>query len=204
MKLASPYFLKTLSSIDCAFTIGECNTELSAYRLVHIDKNSLPKMRVRLEQIHSGKVITVLDREGVSRKSGSAADGIITNLNDLALEISVADCAPVALADAKNHIVALLHSGWRGTRAGIVGNGIAEMKKLGAKSENISAYIGPAIGTDDYEVGAGFIKYFPKSTKTYSGKIFFDLKGEIERRLHSLGIVTIEKFPLSTYSTITP
>jgi YfiH family protein len=62
----------------------------------------------------------------------------------LALLVFVADCLPIALSGAGG--IAMLHGGWRGLAAGIIGRGC---RAVAARA----AAIGPAIGPCCYEVG---------------------------------------------------
>jgi len=73
------------------------------------------------------------------------ADALITPEQDLCLVVAVADCVPVALVGERG--VGMVHSGWRGTLAGIAGKAA---KRIG--EEKIQAYIGPGIRGCCYEV----------------------------------------------------
>jgi copper oxidase (laccase) domain-containing protein len=87
--------------------------------------------------------------DGVVRVSGSGfagdADALVTSEEDLCLAVAVADCVPVALVG--EHEVGLVHSGWRGTLAGLAGKTAGEMEDLALR-----AYIGPCIRECCYEV----------------------------------------------------
>ena len=67
--------------------------------------------------------VTQVAGDGVARVSegghAGAADALVTSDADLCLSVSVADCVPVALVGEND--VAMVHSGWRGTLAGISG-----------------------------------------------------------------------------------
>jgi len=81
-------------------------------------------------------------------------DGFITNRNDIYIAVLLADCVPVILFDPNNKIIAVVHSGWRGTIKNIVGHAIDLMEsEFQCKSENILIGIGPSIGQDAFEVG---------------------------------------------------
>ena len=78
------------------------------------------------------------------------ADGQATDQPNVAPVVLVADCLPVALAAPG--AVAMLHCGWRGLAAGIVAEGVAALRELGANAE-IAAAIGPGAGRCCYAVG---------------------------------------------------
>ena len=73
------------------------------------------------------------------------ADAMITSEADLNLNVAVADCVPVALVGDED--VAMVHSGWRGTLAGISGKTVCRMR-----DDRVRAYIGPCIRRCCYEV----------------------------------------------------
>jgi polyphenol oxidase len=75
------------------------------------------------------------------------SDGHITNAPNVLLAVSVADCVPVFVVDAKRRRVAALHAGWRGTAAGIV------QKCIDVMGPDVEVHLGPAICGDCYEVG---------------------------------------------------
>jgi len=81
------------------------------------------------------------------------ADGHFSEERGTALAVTVADCVPVFIAHASG-MIALLHSGWRGTSARIVEHGIAAMVAGGAPVDELYLHCGPAICGGCYEVSA--------------------------------------------------
>ena len=73
------------------------------------------------------------------------ADALVTAEPDLCLSVAVADCVPVALVSERE--VGMVHSGWRGTLAGVTGK--AAQRLAGSR---VRAYIGPSIRRCCYEV----------------------------------------------------
>ncbi len=73
------------------------------------------------------------------------ADALVTAEADLCLSVAVADCVPVALVGELE--VGMVHSGWRGTLAGVSGKAA---RMLGGA--HVQAYIGPSIRRCCYEV----------------------------------------------------
>ncbi len=82
-------------------------------------------------------------------------DGLITNLPEICLVTSFADCIPVIIADPVNRVIASLHSGWRGTVGNIARNAVDIMKKnYGCHASDLYGFIGPGICPDCYEVSS--------------------------------------------------
>lgn len=93
-------------------------------------------------------------------------DALITSENNIAIAVMGADCVPILLFDSENYVVAAIHSGWKGTVAGILLKTVQKMMDyFGTKPERIFAGIGPSICSVNYEVGeevySQFIENFP-------------------------------------------
>ena len=70
-------------------------------------------------------------------------DGLITDCSNVALVTFYADCVPLYFADPKRHVIAMSHSGWRGTVGKIGAKTVAKMQEtFGCESEDIYAAIG--------------------------------------------------------------
>jgi polyphenol oxidase len=95
--------------------------------------------------------------DGVVRVSepgfAGEADALITGEPDLCLSVAVADCVPVALVGERE--VGMVHSGWRGTLAGVSGKAARELGGSG-----VQAYIGPSIRRCCYEVSEELAQEF--------------------------------------------
>jgi YfiH family protein len=81
------------------------------------------------------------------------ADGHATQERDLALAVTIADCVPIFLAHPSGAI-AILHSGWRGTAARILHEGIRVLGRAGLSPDELHVHLGPAICGRCYEVSA--------------------------------------------------
>jgi YfiH family protein len=77
-------------------------------------------------------------------------DGQATALPDAAALVFVADCLPVALV--ADGAVAALHGGWKGLARGVIAEGVAALRELGARGE-VRAALGPSARGCCYEVG---------------------------------------------------
>jgi polyphenol oxidase len=117
------------------------------------------------------------------------ADGHLTAEAGLALLVFVADCVPIALAGPGG--VGMLHGGWRGLAAGIVGRGA---EGVGATS----AAIGPAIGPCCYEVGEEVLRAFTPLGDGLADGRMLDLPAVARRLLERAGVGEVQEAGLCT------
>ncbi len=131
-----------------------------------------------------------------------AADGQWTRARELVLAANVADCCPVVLVGPDR--CALLHSGWRGTAAGIVAQLCELWERDGVPLAECRAWIGPCAEGDQYEVGPEVVESFRaypaalRDSPRGSGYALLDLAAVIQRMLTELGVTQIEKSPNGT------
>ena len=160
-----------------------------------------PKMLAVPEQIHS-PVITCIDTPGTYR----AVDGLITNNPEIILTLNMADCGPLYLYEPNSQIIGLVHSGWRGTKGGIVFNAIRKMQEMGANGKEVNIFLGPAIGFCCYEVDEGVADNFNKKAKKKleNGKWKVGLHKEICLQLAEMGIpsTNIKTSDICTYESL--
>lgn len=88
-------------------------------------------------------------------------DAMVTQTENIAIAVLTADCTPILIADTKANIIAAIHAGWRSTHSGIIQNTVNLMQKLGSKTKDMMATIGPTISQKHYEVTKDFAKLFP-------------------------------------------
>jgi YfiH family protein len=110
-------------------------------------RSQLPGSPVWLNQVHGARVVDAAAVEGLPD-----ADGSFTTQAGVVCAIMTADCLPVLFADRAGTVVGAAHAGWRGLAQGVLQNTVARMREAGAA--DISAWLGPAIGPQAFEVGA--------------------------------------------------
>lgn len=117
-------------------------------RIIHQMGSGKP---VFLNQVHGDTLLVINSTAGDMNRpladNGRTADGVITNVPGLLLVIQVADCQPVLLYDPVKHVVANIHSGWRGSIQDIIGTAVRTMKDaFGSDPADLLAGIGPSLG----------------------------------------------------------
>lgn len=80
-------------------------------------------------------------------------DGLITNLKNVALATSLADCQGILIYDPNKRVIGNVHSGWRGTLKRIAINAIHLMEeKFNSNPADIEIFICPSILKCCFEV----------------------------------------------------
>lgn len=119
---------------------------------------------VETHQTHSAHVAVVttsttsLDLADPER---GGIDALATRTPGVLLHAIAADCPLVYFADRAAHVVAVAHSGWRGTVRGVIGATVAQLTDgLGASRDRLRAGIAPAAAGCCYEVGPEVVREF--------------------------------------------
>jgi purine-nucleoside/S-methyl-5'-thioadenosine phosphorylase / adenosine deaminase len=107
---------------------------------------SLPSEPAWLSQVHG---VSVADLDALSQPA-LRADAAVTREAGRVCVIQVADCMPVLFAARDGSAVGAAHAGWRGLAAGVLEATVTAMRVAPA---NLLAWLGPAIGQADFEVG---------------------------------------------------
>lgn len=105
----------------------------------------LPSDPVWLQQVHGNIVVDAGQTVGVPD-----ADASLSRKVDTICAVMTADCLPLLLCDEAGTVVAAAHAGWRGLAGGVVE---AAVKAMNVAPERLLVWLGPAIGSQAFEVG---------------------------------------------------
>lgn len=157
-------------------------------------------------QVH-GAEVCVVDRPG----QYEGYDAFVTDRRGIFLSVTVADCVPVLLYDARTGAVGAAHAGWRGTVAGVVRAALDAMQRHFATCpRDVRAWIGAAIGFDHFEVGEEVARHFAarqgelllKKPGARPGKWYVDLKAANRLQLEEAGVPAAQ-IELAPWCTVT-
>jgi YfiH family protein len=116
----------------------------------------LPGRPAWIAQVHGkGVVDAALVQPGAKVAVGDASTTVQVGV---VCAILTADCLPVLFADLDGKVVGAAHAGWRGLAAGVLQATVAAMRAQGAGE--ITAWLGPAIGPQAFEVGPDVLDAF--------------------------------------------
>ena len=105
---------------------------------------------VEAEQPHGNRAQAVYTPLGIRVPD---VDALATSVPRLPLVVRVADCGPVYFYDPVQQVIALAHSGRRGTDGNIVAATVACLRDtFDTQAENLIVQLGPCIRPPDYEI----------------------------------------------------
>jgi YfiH family protein len=114
-----------------------------------------------LVQKHTKDVVIVHAGRSPDAFTQTIGDGLVTDLADAILTVTVADCLPIFIIDAAHGAFGIVHSGWKGT--GIAIAAIERMEKeYGTRKKDVRAVIGPGIDSCCYDVDEDRARIFSR------------------------------------------
>lgn len=137
---------------NLALTVGDGPGRARARRARLARWVGAPVAYVR--QVHGAGVHVCRRPPVLDEAAVATADAVVTDRDDVALAVLVADCVPVLVADAGAGVAGVVHAGRRGLVAGVVPAAVEAMIGLGARPDRLRAVVGPAACGRCYEVPA--------------------------------------------------
>lgn len=156
-------------SLDLAGHVGDAPRSVDRNRSILLESIGIAALADRLttaEQVHGTGIAEVtpgIIGSGALVSGGRAAvpgaDALWTRERGVPLMLMFADCVPVILARPSVPAIAVVHAGWRGAAAGIVGAAARVLQELPGPDDCV-ALIGPHIGPCCYQVGPDCVSHF--------------------------------------------
>lgn len=165
-----------------------------------------------------GSNIRIIDQDILSLSKDEQAillndtDALITNVPEVCIGVTTADCVPVLIYDPVKRVFAAIHAGWKGTVGQITAKTIEKMQlQFGCNPSSMKAAIGPSISVEKFEVGDEVAEIFESegydmNTISYrnssTGKAHIDLWKANSMQLEESGmnLKNIKIAEICTYS----
>lgn len=191
-------------SLNVATHVGDSPPAVLENRRRLRERLRLPAEPAWLEQVHGSRVAD-LDADEGAGIGPAAADAGFTRRTGTVCVVQVADCLPVLLAARDGGAVAAAHAGWRGLAAGVLE---AAVTALGVAPGALSAWLGPCIGFEHFEVGeevrSAFLAQDEAAASAFvanaRGRWQCDLAALARRRLAILGVTSVFGSGSCTYA----
>ena len=189
------------SSLNLGNHVNDLPENMLQNRMLLKQFAQLPQEPAWLEQVHSIDVVTLDGQPLVNNR----ADAAYSKKANQICTVMTADCLPVLFCTTTGDEVAAAHAGWRGLCDGILA---ATVQHFSQPTHQILAWLGPAIGPQQFEVGddvrQAFLKQNPLADEAFkpykTGKYLADIYQLARQRLHALGITQIYGGDRCTFS----
>lgn len=199
------------ASLNLGLHVGDVIDDVLANRVLVQERLQLPVSAAWLNQIHSTDVVKADNR------TVQNADASYTNSREQVCVVMTADCLPILLCDQAGTQVSAVHAGWKGLCDGIIE---VALSQFDVENNKLIAYLGPAIGPEQFEVGAEvrtlflsrhveseqyFIKKSlpiscPEGEMSAEDKYFADLQGLAKLRLTLAGVTEVYQSDICTFN----
>ena len=175
-------------SFNLATHVADAPVAVAANRAHLKSMLALPAEPAWLNQVHGAATVN-LDEPPQSLSADAAIAGGVGPV----CAIMVADCLPVLFASRDGRRIGAAHAGWRGLAAGVLESTVAALE---VRAGELTAWLGPAISREHFEVGAEVRAAFvdadagaaPHFFPNARGRWQADLVALARRRLAALGV----------------
>lgn len=160
------------------------------------------------KQVHEDVIHTVTESDignGIAKENKfTSVDALITDKKGMPIVTLFADCVPLFFLDKRQGVIALAHSGWRGTVRRIGQKTIQKMKTdYDSRAEDILTAIGPSIQECCFEVGDEVAEIFAKefgdkTVSTYGDRYHVNMQSAIRMQFEEEGITNIDDSGICT------
>jgi purine-nucleoside/S-methyl-5'-thioadenosine phosphorylase / adenosine deaminase len=147
------------ASLNPALHVGDQERAVMQNRGLIKKMLQLPSTPAWLNQVHGCHVVQADRVKGLPE-----ADASFTRQPDTVCAVLTADCLPVLFATADGRQVAAAHAGWRGLLAGVIEQTLCKLN-----NKDVLIWLGPAIGSQCFEVGNEVRQAFLTQSAEFSG-----------------------------------
>lgn len=190
------------ASLNPALHVGDDPQAVAENRRRIRQAFSLPGEPLWLEQVHGTHIV---DADALASDVSPTGDGAVTREHGRVLAVMTADCLPVVLAATDGRTLAIAHAGWKGLAGGVLD---AALRAMEVNPRDVTAWIGPGIGSRHYEVDAKVrdaFDLFPGNEQAFvntgdDAHWQCDLARLAQSSLEAAGVSRVERSGLCTYA----
>lgn len=173
----SPY-----NTLNFGLHVGDRRDDVIENRRRYLEMFSFtPEDMICCEQVHGNSVVIVGEEEKGRGAldyytSLSGYDAMVCRTPGIMLSTFYADCIPVYLFDPRQRVVAIAHSGWKGTMGRIATQTLRVMQReFSCSPDNTEVFIGPGIGGCCFQIGEDLVKQVKEEFTGLNGILNYEL-----------------------------
>ncbi|MFW1677245.1 peptidoglycan editing factor PgeF [Pontibacter sp. JAM-7] len=188
------------ASLNLGDHVDDLSESVAKNRVLLLQSLGLVRSPQWLQQVHGTDVVEASDNGLIPE-----ADACWTVETGLACIVMTADCLPVFFTNSSGTRVAVAHAGWRGLLAGILEKTLQQFNN----TDDVIAWLGPAIGPKAFEVGdevrAAFLSQNLENADAFEAtgvpeKYMADLYQLARMRLKQAGVVSVSGGDYCTFN----
>ncbi len=188
---------KPYDSLNLAFHVGDDQNAVKQNRQKVSTMFALDGHIYTLKQMHSSNIVALAYKNKHHVKNEAPeADALVTSLKRAPIMVLGADCGLVVLTDKAKRLIAVVHSGWKGTAQKIVAKVIDHMQQnFSCCPRDMAMYLGPSIRQCCYDIGQEVLDRFKAIDGTghyyqkNNHRFFLDLPALLKKQALQKGIL---------------
>lgn len=182
--------------------VGESNATIKNRRKFLLEQKLNPNNLVMASLDHGNKIIVVSEKD--KGKIHQGYDGLVTDVPEIILGVTAADCLPIYFWNEKKNVIGIAHAGWKGVESEIVKEMIRIfIEKFSCNVKDIFIEIGPHIKDCHFEIKKDLLNIFSEykeCLKNIKSRYYLNLSKVVENQLISVG-VDLDKISVSPECT---
>lgn len=182
--------LVPFDSLNLGDHVGDDSDLVVKNRQTLAEVMSMPTSPAWLNQVHGTEVVTL----PLAVDEVPDADAAFTVAQGQVCVVMTADCLPVLFCNEEGTQVGAAHAGWRGLVNGVLEQTLSKFDE----PSKVMAWLGPAIGSDAFEVGSEVREQFmahdaaaEKAFKPHNDRWLADIYLLARQRLQAAGVTQI-------------
>jgi YfiH family protein len=139
---------------------------------------------VFLHQTHSDKGVALRSADQAQAMPSFEQEGdfLVTDVSRAGIAIATADCLPIVLYDTFNHVISVVHAGWRGSCKQVVVAAVERMEQVfSTQRAHIKVFFGPGARACCYEIKEDVLErleqfsFAQEVVNRVNGRLFLDV-----------------------------
>lgn len=179
------YSQGVFAGLNLGYRVGDDALLVAKNNAKLVNEAKLPYTPQWVHQVHGADVVPAQQMLTTTK-----ADGVYSHQQGQICGILTADCLPILVCHPQGLGIAALHGGWRSLHQGIIAAGL---KQLSLPNDELTVWLGPAIGKKAYVVGSEFRDTFLDSDPALTQAFYQDEQGQWHGDLYAIARTQLQR-----------